>query len=43
MQGFSIPDVNYPASKEPDMYRNTNDGQTSIYDFPESVKLSFKI
>ena len=33
MQGFSIPNINYPASKEPDMYRNTNDGQTSIYDF----------
>lgn len=33
MQSFSIPDINYPASKEPNMYRNINDGQTSIYDF----------
>ena len=33
MQGLSIPDVNYPATKEPDMNRNTNDGKNSIYVF----------
>ncbi len=33
MQGFTPSDTKYPASDEPDMYRNTNDGQTSIYDF----------
>ena len=32
MQGFPIPEVNYPASEEPVMYRK-NDGQTTIYDF----------
>ena len=33
MQGFTPSDTKYPASEETDMYRNTNDGQTSIYDF----------
>ena len=32
MQGFSIPEVNYPASEEPDMYRKNN-GQATIFDF----------
>ncbi len=32
MQGFPIPEVNYPASEEPVMYRK-NDGQTTTYDF----------
>jgi len=26
-------DTRYPASEEPDLYRNTNDGQTSIYGY----------
>ena len=33
MQGFTPSDTKYPAPEETDMYRNTNDGQTSIYDF----------
>ena len=33
MQGFTFPYTKFPASEEPDMYRNTNDGQTSRYGF----------
>lgn len=33
MQGVTPPDTKYPASEEPDLYHNTNDGQISIYDF----------
>ena len=32
MQGFLIPEVNYPASEETDMYRKNN-GQATIFDF----------
>ena len=32
MQGYSIPEVNYPASEEPDMYRKNN-RQAAIFDY----------